>query len=113
MGDRLLGRVTITDEELSLRYLRAVAANDAVSAYMGYYHLLEYMMEDAWYVDLQAMVAAHGNTLPKFSGNVRATKKEAKPLLPKTDIDFTERKGLLGVIEQHIDLAALAARPRS
>lgn len=109
MGDRQLGRVTIADEELSLRYLRAVAANDGVSAYMGYYHLLEYMMEDAWYVDLQAKVVAHGHTPPKFSGDVRATEKEAKPLVPaKTDIYFTERKGLLGVIEQYVDLAALA-----
>lgn len=113
MGDRLVGRlvgrVTIADEELSLRYLRAVAANDGVSAYMGYYHLLEYMMEDAWYVDLQAKVVAHGHTPPQFSGDVRATEREAKPLVPaKTDIRFTERKGLLHVIEQYVDLAALA-----
>jgi hypothetical protein len=52
MGDRLLGDPTLVDEESSLRYLRAVAARDPFSAFMGYYQVLEYGMNEAWFDDL-------------------------------------------------------------
>ena len=71
MGDRVLGRPILTDEELSLRYLRAVAALDAFSAFIGYYHVLEYEMEEAWFDDLCRRVVAVGAELQRPEGDLR------------------------------------------
>ncbi|MFG2508589.1 hypothetical protein ACGFOW_24125 [Streptomyces rubiginosohelvolus] len=108
-GDRLLGRPTVQDDgELSLRYLRAVAARDPFSAFMGYYQVLEHSMENAWFERLQRRTVAHGGTLERPKDDVRsaASKDVAKVLGVKVDaIKFTERRGLLAVLETYLDLA--------
>ncbi|MFF3020774.1 hypothetical protein [Streptomyces sp. NPDC057939] len=112
-GDRLLGRPTLQhDEELSLRYLRAVATRDPFSAFMGYYQVLEHSMENAWFERLQQRAVAHGGTLDRPKDDIRsaASKDVAQLLGVKVDaIRFTERRGLLAVLETYLDPAGLVS----
>ncbi|MEW2121772.1 hypothetical protein AB0945_42955 [Streptomyces sp. NPDC005474] len=109
-GDRLLGEPSMADEELALRYLRAVAATDPFAAYMGYYHVLEYGMEEAWFEGLRKRVAAAGGSLARPTGDLRSAAKEAAQALgEKTDaVKFFELRALEAVLDA-LDVRGLAA----
>ena len=97
MGDQLLGNPNIGDEELSLEYIRAVSARDPFSAFMGYYHILEYNLHEFWFEELRKRVEATGAHLVRpAGGDLRSAAAQAASLLGITarDISFTELKGL-------------------
>jgi hypothetical protein len=97
MGDQLLGIPSICNEELSLEYLRAVSASDPFSAFMGYYHILEYSLHDFWFDELRRRVEAAGTHLTRPAGHdLRNAASQASGLLgvAERDIAFTELRGL-------------------
>ncbi|MFJ8351592.1 hypothetical protein ACIQ9J_35635 [Streptomyces sp. NPDC094153] len=111
MGDRLLGRPTVADEELSLRYLRAIAATDPFAAFMGYYHVLEYQMEDAWFDSLHKRVATAGGALQRPADDIRSAASAAARLLGirEKEVRFTELRALQALLESRLDLHGLTA----
>ncbi|WP_329260845.1 hypothetical protein OG417_25165 [Actinoallomurus sp. NBC_01490] len=111
VGDHLLGQPTSVDEELSLRYLRAVAATDPFSAFMGYYHVLEHEMEDAWFNNLHRRVSAAGGVLQRPVSDVRAAEPDAAIMLNvnRNEIKFTELKALQSLLEDRVDVDDIRA----
>ncbi|MER6237620.1 hypothetical protein ABT185_16370 [Streptomyces clavifer] len=111
MGDRLLGALAGADEELSLRYLRAIAADNPFAAFMGYYHVLEYQMEEAWFDNLSRRVAATGGVLQRPVDGIRKAAKQARDLLGLRDdeVRFTELRALQDLLEASLDVPRLAA----
>ncbi len=110
IGDRLLGDSHDMEEELSQRYLRAIAASDPFAAYMGYYHVLEYSMEEEWFQALRDRVEAAGGVLERPAGPIKKAAKIAAQLLGvRTDtIEWSELKALHAVMHRHVDIGALA-----
>ncbi|MEU8629618.1 hypothetical protein [Streptomyces sp. NPDC048669] len=111
MGDRLLGALAAADEELSLRYLRAIAADNPFAAFMGYYHVLEYQMEEAWFENLSRRVAAVGGVLQRPVDGIRKAAKQARDLLGVKDdeVRFTELRAVQDLLEVSLDVRRLAA----
>jgi hypothetical protein len=111
IGDRLLGATHDMDEELSQRYLRAISASDPFAAYMGYYHVLEYSMEEEWFQALRDRVAAVGGVLERPTGHVRKAAKPAAALLGvgTNTLDWSEARALHAVLNRYLDVRALAA----
>lgn len=110
LGDQLLGRPVVTADELSLRYLRAVAARDPFSAFMGYYHVLEYHIEEAWFESLRKRVVTGGNALSRPPDDIRSAAKEAAKLLgvKHEEVKFTELRALQALVEDRIDIRGFA-----
>nr|WP_239149264.1 hypothetical protein [Streptomyces sp. SID12501] len=116
MGDRLLGPVPEVQEghevqeELSQRYLRAIAATDPFAAFMGYYQVLEYSMEEEWFQALRRRVEAAGGALERPADSIRKAAKLAADVLSerKNDLSFSEIRGLKAVLDKHLDVGALA-----
>ena len=77
ISDHLLGIPVVANEELCLTYLRAVAADEPFSAFMGYFHVLEYAMEEAWFEDLSDRVATAGGKLLRPADGIRTAASEA------------------------------------
>jgi hypothetical protein len=102
MGDRLLGSPAVADNELSLRYLRAVAARDPFSAFMGYYHVLEYGMNDAWFDDLKERAASVGGILQRPEDDIRKAAREAAAALgvKREDVAYFEPRALRAVVSR-------------
>lgn len=111
MGDRLLGALAGADEELPLRYLRAIAADNPFAAFMGYYHVLEYQMEEAWFENLSRKVAATGGVLQRPADDIRQAAKQARHLLGVKDdeVRFTELRAMQDLLEISLDVRRLAA----
>ncbi|WP_030397927.1 hypothetical protein [Kitasatospora purpeofusca] len=111
MGDRLLGALAGADEELSLRYLRAIAADNPFAAFMGYYHVLEYQMEEAWFESLSRRVAAVGGVLQRPVDSIRKASKQARELLgvKEDEVRFTELRAVQNLLEASLDVPRLAA----
>lgn len=110
LGDRLLGTPIITDEALALEYLRAVSAGDPFSAFMGYYHVLEYDLHDFWFNELREKVEAAGASLTRpAGGDLRGAATQAANLLGvrEQDIKFTELRGL-EALAGHLDIGMFA-----
>jgi hypothetical protein len=110
IGDRLLGDAHAMDEELSQRYLRAISASDPFAAYMGYYHVLEYSMEEEWFQVLRQRVEAVGGVLERPTDRIRkAAKPAAKLLGVGTDtVDWSESRALHAVLHRYLDVRVLA-----
>jgi hypothetical protein len=102
MGDMLLGNPTPVDEELSLRYVRAVAAGDPFSAFMGYYHVLEHEMNETWFDDLREKVGAAGGVLVRPTDDIRRAATEAARLLGvrREEVSHTELRALDAVVKR-------------
>lgn len=111
MADRLLGHAQEVQEELSQRYLRAIAATDPFAAFMGYYQVLEYSMEEEWFQSLRKRVEAAGGVLSRPTGDIRAAATEAAQfLVEKTKtLNFRELRALQAVLDSHLDVRGLAA----
>ncbi|WP_030933466.1 hypothetical protein [Streptomyces sp. NRRL S-646] len=111
IGDRLLGDTHEMDEELSQRYLRAISASDPFAAFMGYYHVLEYSMEEEWFQALRDRVAGVGGVLERPAGHIRKAAKPAATLLGvgTNTVDWSEAKALHAVLHRYLDVRALAA----
>jgi hypothetical protein len=111
MGDQLLGNPSITNEELSLRYLRAVAARDPFSVFMGYYHVLEYGMNEAWYNALSTRVAAAGHVLQGPQADTRDIVVTAAALLNvrPNEIRYSELRALKALANSRFDIDGFAA----
>ncbi|MEU2149945.1 MULTISPECIES: hypothetical protein [Streptomyces] len=111
VADQLLGALTSADEELSLRYLRAIAADNPFAAFMGYYQVLEYQMEEAWFENLSRKVAATGELLLRPDEGIRKAAKQARKFLRVSDeeVKFTELRGLQDLLEIHLDVDRLTA----
>ncbi|MFG2371431.1 hypothetical protein ACGFY9_08135 [Streptomyces sp. NPDC048504] len=117
MGDRLLGPAPEVQEghevqaELSQRYLRAIAATDPFAAFMGYYQVLEYSMEEEWFQALRRRVEASGGVLERPADSMRKAAKPAADALGERteDLAFREVRGLKAVLDRHLDIGALAA----
>jgi hypothetical protein len=111
-GELLHGPVSPVDEELALRYLRALAARDAFSAFMGYYHIVEYFMEDAWYRELSGRVPAlaPSGRMPTDAAGLRTFTKEAARHLgvDQEDIRLTERHAIKALMRSMVDLRRAA-----
>jgi hypothetical protein len=99
MGDVLLGSPVPVEEEVSMRYLRAVGAGDPFSAFMGYYQVLEYEMNETWFEDLRRKVEAVGGILVRPTGDIRRVAPEAARLLGirTPDVSYTELRALSAV----------------
>jgi len=111
LGDRLLGSAQEVQEELSQRYLRAIAAKDPFAAFMGYYQVLEYSMEEEWFESLRGRVAGAGAVLNRPTGDIRAAATEAAQLLGVNQrvLGFRELRALQAVLDAHLDVAGLAS----
>ena len=96
MGDRLMGSPVPIEDELALRYLRAVAAREPFSAFMGYYQVLEYRMNEAWFDDLQNRVSVTGASLARPADDMRRAGTEAAKLLGirTQDVSYSELRAL-------------------
>ncbi|WP_405766662.1 hypothetical protein [Streptomyces sp. NBC_01538] len=116
MGDRLLGPAPEVQEEhevqeeLSQRYLRAISATDPFAAFMGYYQVLEYSMEEEWFQALRRRVEAAGGMLERPTDSIRKAAKPAAYVLGERtdDLGFREIRGLKAVLDRHLDIGALA-----
>ncbi|MGW1618393.1 hypothetical protein [Streptomyces sp. NPDC002172] len=111
IGDQLLGSTHDMNDELSRRYLRAIAANDPFAAFMGYYHVLEYSMEEEWFQALCDRITAVGGVLQRPVGPVKKAAKPAAQLLgvPVDSVTWSEPRALRAVLNRHLDVRALAA----
>ncbi|PWR11151.1 hypothetical protein DKT68_06830 [Micromonospora acroterricola] len=111
-GEILYGPVSLVDEELALRYLRALAAHDAFSAFMGYYHIVEYFMEDAWYRELSGRVPelTPPGQMPTDAAALRTFTRTAAGRLGVNpqEIRLTERNALKALMRTTIDLQRVA-----
>nr|WSY55827.1 hypothetical protein OG999_40625 [Streptomyces sp. NBC_00886] len=115
-GDRLLGPAPVVREgqeireELSQRYLRAMAASDPFAAFMGYYQVLEYSMEEEWFQALRRRVESVGGVLERPADGIRKAAKPAADALGERteDLRFFEIRGLKAVLDRHLDISALA-----
>ena len=107
MGDVLLGNPAPVEEELSMRYLRAVAAGDLFSAFMGYYQVLEYEMNETWFDDLRIKVEVTGGVLARPIDDIRKAATEAARLLGvrREDVSCTELRAL-GAVVRRFDINA-------
>ncbi|WP_089100882.1 hypothetical protein [Streptomyces hyaluromycini] len=109
IGDQLLGDTHDLDEELSERYLRAIAASDAFAAFMGYYHVLEYSMEEEWFRALRDRVTAVSGVLERPADIRKAVKPAAQALgVSQESIKWSELNALYAVLHSHLDVRALA-----
>jgi hypothetical protein len=110
-GERLYGPVTVGDEEVSFRYLRAIAARDVFSAFMGFYHVVEYYMEDAWYEELSSRAPSLNPPaqMPSGAALVGLIRDAARLLgVGNDDIRLTERNAVKALVRTKIDISQLA-----
>jgi hypothetical protein len=111
-GELLYGPVSPVDEELALRYLRALAAHDGFSAFMGYYHVVEYFMEDAWYRELCGRVPAltPPGQMPTDAAAMRTFTRDAARHLgvDPQEIRLTERNAIKALMRTMVDLRRVA-----
>ncbi|MFE9030039.1 hypothetical protein ACFYOA_27910 [Streptomyces iakyrus] len=115
LGDQLLGTASVVNEELALRYLRAIAAVDPFAAFMGYYHVLEFGMEEEWFEGLRKRVTAAGGVLNRPAdgldtrrGKNAVAKQSAQALgVGQDTVDFREQRALEAVLDTHLDVLLL------
>lgn len=107
-GERLAGKLRKVPEECSLRYLRAMAARDAFSAFMSYYHIIEYRMEYYWAQDLKIRVdAACGIVLnvDESTNKNELTQQAAGYLsIPPAQLRFTELRAVQALMRRGVNI---------
>ena len=88
------------------RYLRGVGAPDAFSAYLSYYHLIEFRFGDAWIQFCRKRLEDSGHTWQIQSTDVRAVSDATERTLGARagSLRFSEREALKKLVSQSVDL---------
>jgi len=99
------------DTEHAERYLRGVSAADTFTAFMSFYHLIEFSFKSTWIRFCQRQVEDAGLTWTCPSSDAKVASREAERNLGlrRDSLKFTERGALKQVLHQSVNLAEILA----